>query len=137
MERTGEVKAVQGEWLEIEFCRPADCEKCNACHGGQKIMNLRLKGKARVGDKVVVSLPVSVVTRASVIVYILPLAGLLLGMLLGDHFLPMEHSLGGIIGGAVGVVIPALILWLTEKRRESDPKWRPQLVRVIPASAEE
>ena len=40
MDRTGEVKAVRGEWLEIEFCRPADCEKCNACHGGQKVMSL-------------------------------------------------------------------------------------------------
>lgn len=133
MERTGEVKSVQGEWLEIEFCRPADCEKCNACHGGDKVMSIRLKGKANVGDKAVVSLPVSVVTRASLIVYVFPLAGLLLGMLLGDALLPMEHSLGAIIGGAVGVGIPAIILLLTEKRRQADPRWKPQLVRVIPA----
>ena len=134
MERTGEVKAVQGEWLEIEFCRPADCEKCNACHGGQKVMNLRLKGRARVGDKVVVSLPQAVVTRASAIVYVIPLAGLLLGMLLGDKFIPLENSLGTVIGGVVGVSIPGLFLWLTERKRQQDPVWRPQLVRVIPSN---
>ena len=133
MERTGEVKAVQGEWLEIEFCRPADCEKCNACHGGSKVMNLRIKGKANVGDKAVVSLPMNVVARASVIVYLFPLAGLLAGMLLGDRFIPLENSLGAVIGGVVGVAVPALVLWLTERRRKADPQWQPQLVRVIPA----
>ena len=133
MERTGEVKAVHGEWLEIEFCRPADCEKCNACHGGQKVMNLRLKGRANVGDKVVVSLPQAVVTRASAIVYVIPLAGLLLGMALGNSFIPLENSLGAVLGGIVGVSIPGLILWLTERKRQQDPIWQPKLVRVIPA----
>ncbi len=137
MDRTGEVKAVQGEWLEIEFCRPADCEKCNACHGGQKVMNLRLKGKAHVGDKVVVRLPASVVTRASLIVYVFPLAGLLLGMALGNALFPMDNSLSAVIGGVIGVGIPALVLWLTEKRRQKDPRWEPQLIRVIPASPQE
>ena len=133
MERTGEVKAVSGEWLEIEFCRPADCEKCNACHGGQKVTSLRIKGRANVGDKAVVSLPASVVTRASVIVYIFPLAGLLLGMFAGNALYPSDNSLGAVLGGMVGVGIPALTLWLTEKKRAADPRWRPQLIRIIPA----
>lgn len=133
MERTGEVKAVEGEWLEIEFCRPADCEKCNACHGGSKVMNLRIRGKAKVGDKAVVYLPPSAVTKASLIAYAIPAAGLLLGILLGDRLYPTENSLGGAIGGLLGVAIPALILWLTERRRSSDPRYTPQLVRVIPA----
>ena len=133
MERTGEVKAVEGEWLAIEFCRPADCEKCNACHGGNKVMNLRIRGKAKVGDKAVVYLPPSAVTQASLIAYAIPAAGLLLGILLGDKLFPTENSLGGAIGGVLGVAIPALILWLTERRRSSDPRFTPQLVRVIPA----
>ena len=28
MEREGEVIAVQGENLVVQFCRPTDCEKC-------------------------------------------------------------------------------------------------------------
>lgn len=136
MERTGEVKAVQGEWLEIEFCRPADCEKCNACHGGQKVMSLRVQGKAHVGDKAVVSLPVGVVTRASVIVYGIPLAGLLIGMVAGNAIFPADNSLGAVVGGMIGVAIPAVVLWLTEKRRQADPRWKPQLVRIIPAQEE-
>ena len=132
MERTGEVKAVQGEWLEIEFCRPTDCDKCNACHG-QKVLQIRVKGHAKVEDKAVVSLPESVVTTASLIVYAIPLAGLLGGMLLGSWLIPLGNSLGAVIGGAAGLGATAAYLWLTEKRRRNDPKWHPQLVRVIPA----
>ena len=133
MERTGVVKAVDGQWLEIEFCRPADCEKCNACHGGDKVMSLRIKGKANVGDKAVVFLPPSAVTKASLIAYAIPAAGLLLGILLGDKLFPSSNSIGGAIGGVIGVAVPALVLWLTERRRRNDPRWTPQLVRVIPA----
>ncbi|MBR3763040.1 MAG: SoxR reducing system RseC family protein [Clostridia bacterium] len=133
MERTGVVKAVDGQWLEIEFCRPADCEKCNACHGGSKVMNLRIKGEAQVGDTVVVYLPPSAVTKASFIAYAIPAAGLLLGILLGDKLFPSENSIGGAIGGLVGVGVPCLALYLTERFRKADPRWTPQLVRVIPA----
>ena len=56
MERTGEVTAVRGGMLEITFCRPADCEKCNACHGGSKQTTLTLKGQAALGDLAVVDI---------------------------------------------------------------------------------
>lgn len=137
MERTGEVTSVQGQWLEITFCRPADCEKCNACHGGPKTMSLRIKGKARVGDYAVVTLPESVVNIASFMVYAVPVIGLLAGMFIGDALLPMEHSLGGVIGGAVGVILPGVWLLLTEKKRQQDPRWKPQLVRIIPHQDEQ
>ena len=37
------------------------------------------------------------------------------------------------ITNVLGVAIPALILWLNERRRSSDPRFTPQLVRMIPA----
>lgn len=134
MERTGIVKAVHGDWLEVEFCRPTDCDKCNACHG-QKVLQIRVKGHAKVGDKAVVSLPESVVTTASLIVYAIPLAGLLGGMLLGGWLIPLGNSLGAVIGGALGLAVTAAGLWLTESRRRNNPKWHPQLVRVIAADS--
>lgn len=100
-------------------------------------MNLRIKGEAKVGDKAVVYLPPSAVTKASLIAYAIPAAGLLLGILLGDAFFPSENSIGGAIGGVIGVALPALVLLLTERRRKADPRWTPQLVRVIPANQPE
>lgn len=137
MERIGEVTRVDGKWLEITFCRPSDCDKCHACMGGNQTTTLRLQGKAKVGDKALVSMPDSTITQASLIAYGLPLAGLLIGMLAGDAFIPAEHSLGAVIGAAVGLVIPLIGLIATECSRKNNPKWCPQLVRVIPMGQNE
>lgn len=137
MERIGEVTRVDGKWLEITFCRPSDCDKCHACMGGNQTTTLRLQGKAKVGDKALVSMPDSTITQASLIAYGLPLAGLLIGMLAGDAFIPAEHSLGAVIGATVGLVIPLIGLIATERSRKNNPKWCPQLVRVIPMGQNE
>ena len=137
MERFGEVTKVDGKWLEITFCRPSDCDKCHACMGGPNTTTLRLQGKANVGDTVLVELPASTVTMASVIAYGLPLAGLLAGMLLGDAFIPMENSLGALIGAVVGLALPLIYLLVSEKKRRSNPKWTPQIKRIIPMSKTE
>lgn len=134
MERTGEVTAVQGQWLEITFCRPADCEKCHACHGGQKTTSLRIRGEAKVGDYAVVSMPENTIYRASLIAYALPLAGLVIGMMLGETILPDRNSLGGVIGGVIGLAIPALIIRLTEKKRQESRRYQPELIRIIPTT---
>ncbi len=131
MERLGEVTKVEGKWLEITFCRPSDCEKCHACMGGDKMTTLRLEGKANVGDKALVELPASTVTQASMIAYGLPLAGMLIGMLAGDQFIPLGGSLGALIGAAVGLALPLAYLLITERRRRADPKWTPQIKRII------
>ncbi len=131
MERLGEVTKVEGKWLEITFCRPSDCEKCHACMGGDKMTTLRLEGKANVGDKALVELPASTVTQASMIAYGLPLAGMLIGMLAGDQYIPLGGSLGALIGAAVGLALPLTYLLITERRRRADPKWTPQIKRII------
>lgn len=133
MERLGEVTRVDGKWLEITFCRPSDCEKCHACMGGEKTTTLRLEGKAQLGDRVLVELPASTVTQASLIAYGLPLAGMLIGMFLGDRYIPLENSLGTLIGAAVGLALPLGYLLITERKRRQNPKWTPQIIRVIPA----
>ena len=132
MERLGEVTKVDGKWLEITFCRPSDCDKCHACMGGPQTATLRLEGKANVGDSVLVELPASTVNIASLMAYGLPLAGMLGGMLLGDKFIPLEGSLGSLIGAIVGLAIPLAYLLVTEKNRRQNPKWTPQIKRIIP-----
>jgi len=131
MERLGEVTKVDGKWLEITFCRPSDCDKCHACMGGEKTTTLRLEGTASVGDQVLVEMPASTITQASLLAYMLPLAGLLIGMLVGDKLIPLENSLGALIGAVIGLAIPLAYLLVTEKKRRSNPKWTPQIKRII------
>lgn len=131
MERLGEVTKVDGKWLEITFCRPSDCDKCHACMGGEKTTTLRLEGTASVGDQALVEMPASTITQASLLAYMLPLAGLLIGMLVGDRLIPLENSLGALIGAVIGLAISLAYLLVTEKKRRSNPKWTPQIKRII------
>ena len=131
MERLGEVTAVDGKWLEITFCRPSDCEKCHACMGGNKTTTLKLEGKANIGDQALVSMPDSTIAQASLLAYIVPLTGLLIGMMAGDALLPLKNSLGAVIGAVAGLAVPLCWLRATEKKRRQNPKWTPQLVRII------
>lgn len=136
MDRLGEVTAVDGKWLEITFCRPSDCEKCHACMGGDKMMTVRLEGQASVGDRALVSMPSSTITRGALLAYVLPLVGMLAGMLVGDALLPLDGSLGAIIGAVVGLGLPLLYLLTTEKKRRNDPQWTPKLKQILPANSE-
>lgn len=136
MQRTGEVTAVRGEMLEITFCRPADCEKCNACHGGQKVTTLHIRGKANVGDSAVVEMPTKTVVQASTLAYGLPLAGLMIGMIAGTMLFPNNADVAGVLCGVAGLGLTALIVRLTEGKRRSDPRWKPQLIEIIPKTNE-
>ena len=131
MRRVGEVTGKSGELLEITFCRPADCGKCHACVGGQKQTTLRLKGAAEIGDAAVVDMPTSTVMKASLIAYAIPLAGLLLGAVLGN-VLAHGSDLGVAVGGLVGLALTACPVFLTEKKRRSQPGWQPELVQILP-----
>ena len=135
MERTGEVTAVKGEWLEVTFCRPADCEKCNACGMGQKQTSLMVRGKANLGDQAVVSMPSSTVMQASLLAYVLPLAGLLAGLFAGAALFPQAENAAGFLGALIGLMIPLLFVVLTEKRRRRSSRWQPTLVEIIPGGS--
>lgn len=128
MERMGEITAVRGDELEITFCRPADCGKCHACSGQMANTVVRLKGQGNIGDNAIVDMPTSTVMQASLIAYALPLAGLLLGAVVGNIF----GDLATVIGGLIGLAITLTIVALTEKKRRTQPKWQMQLLEIIP-----
>ena len=115
MERTGTITAVSGDTLEVTFCRPGDCEKCHACIGGEKKHVLLVKGEGHVGDAAVVSLPEQTIVKASALAYLLPLAGLFIGMLLGALVAPQSETAGSAIGGVIGLADkPVLVdFWAT------------------------
>lgn len=132
MERTGEVTAVNGRELTITFCRPSDCEKCHGCLGASKTHTITLEGDAAVGDYAVVSIPDDVIMKASVITYALPFLGLLLGLILGTALFPDSEGMSALLS-VLGLLIPVVLIALTESRRRRNPTWSPQLIRVIRA----
>lgn len=135
MEREGEVIAVQGDNLVVQFCRPTDCEKCHACMGGASQRQLMVKGSARVGDRAVVEMPTQKIVKASAMAYLFPLLGLMAGLFLGSWLFPAAQEAAAIIGGIVGMAIPLAVVAFTERKRRADQSWQPRLVRILPADS--
>lgn len=135
MERTGEITAVRDNMLEITFCRPADCEKCHACLGGEQTHVVTVEGEGHVGDYAVISLPDQTIVRASLLAYICPVIGLFLGMLIAATIAP-DNTLATALSGLIGLALPLVGLFMTEKQRAHSGRYAPQLVRVIPTTAE-
>ncbi|HML46134.1 MAG TPA: SoxR reducing system RseC family protein [Clostridia bacterium] len=79
MIREGKVLEHVGDMIRVEFVRPADCGKCNACNGKQ--CRILLHGEANPGDRVEVEMPDTHMIKVSAMAYVIPLSMLLLGML--------------------------------------------------------
>lgn len=131
MERTGEVTALFEEYIEVTFCRPADCEKCQACRGGEKTTKLVVRGKANLGDLAVVEMPTSRVMLASGLAYGVPLAGLFIGLFAGSA-LAADQNIGAAVGAVAGLGLAMLAVKGTERFRRGNPAWQPKLIDVIP-----
>ena len=131
MQRVGEVTAVHGGMLEITFRRLDECEGCHACDGQPRKMNVRLEGEAKVGDMALVELSTATVLKASATAYLIPLAGLLLGLFLAQAVFPGEGAAA--VGALAGMALGAAVVAMTEKRRRGNTAWTPVIKRIIPA----
>lgn len=133
MERVGEVTAVNGGMLEVTFQRLDECEGCHACDGQPKKMNVRLEGEAKVGDMALVELSTATVLKASATAYLIPLAGLLLGLFITPAIFPGKGDGAAAIGALLGMALGAAAVTLTEKQRRGKTSWTPVIKRIIPA----
>lgn len=119
IEEHGTVTAVDGDIAEIAVERRSACGSC-AAKGGcgtsllaqwlpQRRLTLRLPNAihARPGETVVVGLDENTLQRGSLLLYAVPLAGLLAGAVGGEALMAtLGHSpeLGGIGGGLLGLI---------------------------------
>ncbi|MBR5560940.1 MAG: SoxR reducing system RseC family protein [Clostridia bacterium] len=86
MTNKGIVKEVNGEMLTVVFERHEACGDCHACHLGSTDCakhTITIKGKADVGDEIVVEMDESHVMAASATAYMIPFAGFMIGLLGG------------------------------------------------------
>ena len=110
MRRTGTVVRDTDGALKLRVVRPAECEHCGMCPGRELLLDLPA-GDWHVGDEVAIELPGDRLLRASALAYITPLAGLIVGLLLGSaagDALGMSAEAASAVGG---VALMALDFW--------------------------
>ena len=113
------VRRVEGAQAELELQRDSSCGGCevrDACGIGalgrllgqrRKSLVIDTERRLRPGDRVVLALPERALVRLSLLVYGLPVAGLLGGALLPAALWPGAADAVAVIGGVAGFCIGA------------------------------
>ena len=130
MTNKGIVKEVNGEMLTVVFERHEACGDCHACHMGSTDCakhTITIKGKAEVGDQIVVEMDESHVMAASATAYMIPFAGFMIG-LLGAYALKLPEPVMALCAVA-GTALAYLVM------RRLDPilskgRWEHHIVSV-------
>ena len=130
MTNKGIVKEVNGEMITVVFERHEACGDCHACHLGSTDCakhTITIKGKAEVGDELVVEMDESHVMAASATAYMIPFVGFMIG-LLGSYAMNLSEplmALCAIAGTAVAYLIMRVLDPILSKGR-----WEHKIVSV-------
>ena len=136
MKEFGEIASVQGEYATILVKRSGACSKCGACELGSNNSNMFLKAKnvlnGKPGDIVELELPASQFLEASVIVYLFPLLGLILGVgyFVGTNF-GINAQLSAAVSGILFTAIVFIIIRIMEPHFKKSKKFSPVIVNII------
>lgn len=146
MEHTeiGEVCKVSTRTVEIRVNPSEDCGNCGAkssCHAVSGISKDRFVTALdpfglKIGQRVKINLQSKNLIKASIVIFVLPLIGLLLGAIAGFYIAeikdyPGYSDLYSVIGGSLGLGITILGLRSYNKRLEKADQYYPTVVEIM------
>ena len=132
----GVVTDRKGDVLVVTFERPEACGDCHNCPRGSdscKKHEILIKGDARIGDTVHVEMDDSHVIMASMVAYLIPLAGFLIGLAAGYFAAPrfgqMNPELVMAVAALIGTVIAYLFMRIIDPHFAKG-RWEPRIVSI-------
>lgn len=139
MDRAGIVVDQMGEYSKVKLVRHTACGNCGACQLGDEQKDIMLIAKntvcAQKGDMVEVSMATNSVLSAAFIMYVIPLAGLLIGLLIGQMLFKSSDILTAFIG--IGVMaFTFFMIKLNEKKFLKNDKYTAQILRILQSEHE-
>ncbi len=144
MPRTGFVIETMGEHALISTSHRGICDDCadrSACTveksiGRDKPQTVKAQNPihARTGDHVEFDLPGHTELKVSLILWVVPLAGLIAGAAVGanlDQLLSLSADLATLLGALSGCGLAFALLMLYDRRAAKDPRLTPRILKVV------
>ena len=137
---TGVIEGILDKKVLVRVRKSSACENCetrDACHVvGDKDMMIEVANdiQAEEGDHVEISVPTRSLMKISLLVYILPIAALIVGALIGEswsHFFHIRSASASILGGGIALGITFLVLKWFNRSVESKPEYHPRMTRIL------
>lgn len=129
MIRNGIVVKSENNRLLVCFEKLDMCTKCGQCSNSHQEALVSVVGDAPEGSIVSVEMPDQRILGLSVIMYVLPLIGLIVGLFVGAIFIENELKLLGFGLFCMGWLF--LVVKMIDNRLRSMPKWQPRVVDTI------
>jgi len=137
MAEIGQVTAVVGNLVNVKLQRHDACNHCNACMAGVETEEMILEAEnlcqADVGDLVGISLEESNFLLAVIIMYIIPLFGLLIGLGVGylvGNQLGVNVEILSLLFGFAFLAITFLVIRKNEDKFHTR-KFRPMAINIV------
>ena len=140
-EAEGIVKEIRGRNALVLTDRQSMCGTCEAkgfCKtlgGGKEMLSVASNPiGARIGDIVKIGIPLGTVTKASMVVYMLPAAGIVGGAVIGYFLGKMynfDANLSTLIGGAVCLGLSMLVVRQLNNILSRSPSYQPGIIKII------
>lgn len=138
MNEYGEIIELKNNEAVIMVRRSSACGKCGACQMGpgsdEMLLTIPNILNGRVGDFVELELASSQLLKASAITYLIPLAALILGVILGYVFGPDYGFNPELAGSLIGLLFTALsffIIRAMEPKFKKEHNFSPQMINII------
>lgn len=148
MVRIGVVLEVVGEHARLETSRRGVCEGC-ADHascavegavssGVSEVVTARNPVGAGPGDRVEFDLPGHTELKISLLVWVVPLCGVIAGAIVGaglHESLPLDRDLSTLLGAVVGAAAAFGVVIPIDRRVRGSAALVPRILKVLPPSA--
>ena len=146
IEEQAQVVDISGDLLVLQAQTKSSCGSCAAKKGcgtsvlskvvGRKFTRFQAENsvEAKVGDTVIVGISEQALLRGSLMMYIIPIMGMLVFALVSDHLLDLSVKNRDLLiaaAGIAGLVSGSLLSRWYFQRRENVHRFRPVVLRKI------
>ena len=108
---------------------------CKVLSDKEVLVEVRNELQAKVGDRVMLSVPARSLLKLALLVYFLPIVGLIIGAYAGGvlaQSLDMETALPSIVGGIIAMGITFYVLKKINRAAEQRrPDYLPRMTRIL------
>lgn len=131
MEQYGEVIGVEGDTASVRFKRSKACGKCRACFtlgSDEAVIEIENILNAKAGDIVEIQLHANSMVKATLMMYGIPLIGLIIGVTAGSF---IGGDAAALISGAGLALIAYLVIHIFEPKLSRKDAFKPRMLSIL------
>lgn len=134
MEEEAVVLEVKDKKAKVEIKRSESCRGCKLCSlnpGGMMVTEVEDPIGVKGGDRVQVEIPNKDFLKAALVLYFLPVSGLIIGALIGSEF----NSQLGIFGGFIGLALSFVFVHYYDRKMGRRKRLHSRITKVLKGSS--